>query len=143
VRTATTSNNLRLAYIILFQRFTGSAGTAIISRSGAHLFTDSRYYVQATRQLDGNWTLHKVGMPDIQPWNEWLKDRPRGSRIGVDSRLISHGKHVNGNTRLAIQPAFVIIRNRYRTLVSVARQVFQAGLPSCEPCRQGVEGPAR
>ncbi|KAF8312866.1 Creatinase/aminopeptidase [Clavulina sp. PMI_390] len=83
--------------------FTGSAGVAIISRSGAaHLFVDSRYWVQASRELDHNWTLHKVGATSsgdektgggtvhIQPWNEWLKDRPRGSRIGIDSRLISH-----------------------------------------------------
>lgn len=77
-------------------RFTGSAGTAVISRTGAHLFTDSRYYTQATRELDGNWTLHKVGFtPDIQPWNEWVRDRPRGSRVGIDSRLISQGPYLS------------------------------------------------
>ena len=72
-------------------RFTGSSGTVIVSRSEAHAFTDSRYFVQATRELDSNWTLHKVGLPGVLPWNEWIKDRPRGSRVGIDSRLISHG----------------------------------------------------
>jgi Xaa-Pro aminopeptidase len=78
----------------LLPRFTGSAGTVIVSRSGAHLFTDSRYWIQATRELDSNWTLHKVGLPGIQPWNVWVKERPRGSRIGVDSRLVSHGQFI-------------------------------------------------
>ncbi|KAF8324475.1 peptidase M24, structural domain-containing protein [Cantharellus anzutake] len=70
--------------------FTGSAGTCIVSRSEAHAFTDSRYFIQASQELDKNWTLHKVGLPGVKPWQEWIKDRPRGSRIGIDSRLISH-----------------------------------------------------
>lgn len=107
-------------------RFTGSAGTAIISRSGAHLFTDSRYYVQATRELDSNWMLHKVGMSDIQPWNEWLKDRPRGSRIGVDSRLVSHGKHIDRNSRLG---CLSYCRGHQKLLLR-SRQRCTPGIPS-------------
>ncbi|KAG9085246.1 hypothetical protein FS749_004594 [Ceratobasidium sp. UAMH 11750] len=70
--------------------FSGSAGTAIVSLNNAYLFTDSRYYIQAEREIDSNWTLFKVGLPDIKPWNEWLLNRPRGAAIGIDSRLIAH-----------------------------------------------------
>ncbi|KAB5591306.1 X-Pro aminopeptidase [Ceratobasidium theobromae] len=70
--------------------FTGSAGTAIVSLNNAYLFTDSRYYIQAEREVDRNWTLHKVGMPNVKPWNEWILNRARGAAIGIDSRLIAH-----------------------------------------------------
>ncbi|KAG8718751.1 hypothetical protein FRC09_012164 [Ceratobasidium sp. 395] len=70
--------------------FSGSAGTAIVSLNNAYLFTDSRYYIQAEREIDANWTLLKVGLPDVKPWNEWLLNRPRGAAIGIDSRLIAH-----------------------------------------------------
>ncbi|KAG9075188.1 hypothetical protein FS749_013163, partial [Ceratobasidium sp. UAMH 11750] len=70
--------------------FSGSAGTAIVSLNNAYLFTDSRYYIQAEREIDSNWTLFKVGLPDVKPWNEWLLNRPRGAAIGIDSRLIAH-----------------------------------------------------
>ncbi|CAE6477322.1 unnamed protein product [Rhizoctonia solani] len=52
--------------------FTGSAGTAIVSLNNAYLFTDSRYYIQAEREIDRNWTLFKVGSGEVKPWNEWI-----------------------------------------------------------------------
>lgn len=44
--------------------FTGSAGTAIITQSDARLWTDGRYHLQASQQLDSNWTLMKEGIPE-------------------------------------------------------------------------------
>ena len=38
------------------------AGTAIVTETKAALWTDGRYYLQAERQLDSNWTLMKDGM---------------------------------------------------------------------------------
>ncbi|SCV70037.1 BQ2448_1431 [Microbotryum intermedium] len=76
--------------------FTGSAGTAIITSTEAHLFTDSRYYVQAKRQLDLDlWTLEKVGISNVKDWPAWLLDvslgkLPDGSVIGVDSNTIGY-----------------------------------------------------
>uniref|UniRef100_A0A3B3QHR6 X-prolyl aminopeptidase (aminopeptidase P) 2, membrane-bound n=1 Tax=Paramormyrops kingsleyae TaxID=1676925 RepID=A0A3B3QHR6_9TELE len=37
--------------------FTGSAGTAVVTQTQAVLWTDSRYWVQAERQMDCNWEL--------------------------------------------------------------------------------------
>lgn len=49
----------RRAYI---SGFTGSAGTAVITETHACLWTDGRYFNQAEKQLDSNWTLMKEGM---------------------------------------------------------------------------------
>ena len=46
--------------------FTGSAGTAVITLHAAGLWTDSRYFLQATSQLRGsNITLFKEKIPGI------------------------------------------------------------------------------
>uniref|UniRef100_A0A665UGR5 X-prolyl aminopeptidase (aminopeptidase P) 2, membrane-bound n=1 Tax=Echeneis naucrates TaxID=173247 RepID=A0A665UGR5_ECHNA len=41
--------------------FTGSAGTAVVTHTKAVLWTDSRYWAQAERQMDCNWELEKDG----------------------------------------------------------------------------------
>ncbi|KAL1922548.1 uncharacterized protein VTP21DRAFT_10087 [Calcarisporiella thermophila] len=69
--------------------FTGSAGTAVVTTDQAALFTDGRYHLQASMELDGNWTLMKSGLPEVPTWQEWLAKLPSGSRIGVDPTLIT------------------------------------------------------
>ena len=36
-------------------------GTAVITQTRAALWTDGRYFTQATAQMDANWTLMKDG----------------------------------------------------------------------------------
>ncbi|OAX39695.1 Creatinase/aminopeptidase [Rhizopogon vinicolor AM-OR11-026] len=70
--------------------FNGSAGCAIITLGGAFLFTDGRYFLQASQQLDSNWKLMKQGLPDVPTWQEFLsKHLEQGTRIGIDPTLIS------------------------------------------------------
>ncbi|CAG8463560.1 93_t:CDS:10 [Diversispora eburnea] len=70
--------------------FTGSAGLAVVSTDSAALFTDGRYFLQASKQLDHNWTLMKEGLPDVPTWQEYLvQNLPKGSRIGIDPTLIT------------------------------------------------------
>jgi len=70
--------------------FTGSAGCAVITLTQAALFTDGRYFLQASKELDSNWMLMKQGLPDVPTWQEWVvKALPGGSRVGVDARLIT------------------------------------------------------
>lgn len=38
-----------------------SQGTAVVTQDKAVLWTDSRYWVQAERQMDCNWELEKGG----------------------------------------------------------------------------------
>lgn len=51
--------------------FSGSAGTAVVTPEKASLATDGRYFNQASKQLDSNWTLLKQGMEDVPTWQEW------------------------------------------------------------------------
>jgi Xaa-Pro aminopeptidase len=71
--------------------FTGSAGCAIVTLKDAFLFTDGRYFLQAEKQLDENWTLMKQGLPDVPTWQAFLSSTrlDESTRIGVDSKLIS------------------------------------------------------
>lgn len=70
--------------------FDGSAGTAIVTQKEALLWTDGRYYQQATNQLDSNWTLMKDGLPSTPTMGAWLSKHCKdGEVIGVDSSLLS------------------------------------------------------
>uniref|UniRef100_A0A669D500 X-prolyl aminopeptidase (aminopeptidase P) 2, membrane-bound n=1 Tax=Oreochromis niloticus TaxID=8128 RepID=A0A669D500_ORENI len=51
----------RDARLAFMTGFTGSAGTAVVTLNKAALWTDSRYWVQAERQMDCNWELEKDG----------------------------------------------------------------------------------
>jgi len=71
-------------------QFTGSAGTAVVTDNHACLWTDGRYFNQAGKQLDENWTLMKEGISTTPTQGAWLaKTLPYGSKIGVDPRLLS------------------------------------------------------
>ena len=39
-----------------------AAGTAIITEEHAAMWTDGRYFLQAAKQMDSNWTLMKMGV---------------------------------------------------------------------------------
>ncbi|XP_050084024.1 xaa-Pro aminopeptidase ApepP [Anopheles aquasalis] len=70
--------------------FDGSAGTAVVTEREALLWTDGRYYQQAAKQLDSNWTLMKEGLPSTPSIDAWLaKILKPGSRVGVDANLIT------------------------------------------------------
>uniref|UniRef100_A0A8C3V5S8 X-prolyl aminopeptidase 2 n=1 Tax=Catharus ustulatus TaxID=91951 RepID=A0A8C3V5S8_CATUS len=44
--------------------FSGSAGTAVVTQDKATLWTDSRYWTQAERELDCNWELQRTRLAD-------------------------------------------------------------------------------
>ncbi|TKS72183.1 Xaa-Pro aminopeptidase 2 [Collichthys lucidus] len=68
--------------------FTGSAGTAVVTKTKATLWTDSRYWVQAERQMDCNWELEKdVSIRSIAEW--LIAEVPPGGEIGFDPFLFS------------------------------------------------------
>ncbi|KAJ2801386.1 hypothetical protein H4R20_003693 [Coemansia guatemalensis] len=77
--------------------FDGSAGCAVITMDKAAMFTDGRYFLQARKQMDENWTLMKRGMPGVPSWQEYLVDHlPEGTRVGVDPTVIAapEGEHI-------------------------------------------------
>ncbi|KAK3845404.1 MAG: peptidase M24, structural domain-containing protein [Linnemannia gamsii] len=82
--------------------FTGSAGLAVVSLDSAALFTDGRYFLQASQQLDSNWTLMKSGLPDVPTWQEYLvKNLPAGSRIGIDPLVFTATDAIKLESELA------------------------------------------
>lgn len=70
--------------------FTGSAGTALITRDWAGLWTDGRYFVQAAAQLAGSGVeLMKSGQPGVPALTEYLAEHlPDGGVLGFDGRVI-------------------------------------------------------
>lgn len=71
--------------------FTGSAGTAVITKDEAGLWTDGRYFVQAGKQLDGTGvTLQKMGQSGVPSIEEYLDQvLPEGGCLGFDGRVVN------------------------------------------------------
>ena len=71
--------------------FTGSAGTVIISKEHAGLWTDSRYFIQAETQLaNTDMVLHKQKVPHAPEHIQWLKETlPAGAKVACDGNLFS------------------------------------------------------
>ena len=64
--------------------FTGEAGDLVITRDHAGLWTDTRYFIQARRQLDGTGIqLHKMRVPEQVPIPEWI------ASLGMESPVIA------------------------------------------------------
>lgn len=66
--------------------FTGEAADVVITEDHAGLWTDSRYFIQAERQLDGSGVvLHKTRVPEEVPIAQWLDSEfPEGAVVAVD-----------------------------------------------------------
>ena len=69
--------------------FTGSAGTAVVTRTVANLWTDFRYWIQAEAQMEG-FELFKQGDDGVPDYDEWLADHlDTGACIALDGRMVS------------------------------------------------------
>ena len=63
--------------------FDGSAGTAVVTISDAALWTDSRYFIAAEKQLEGTpFRLMKDGLPDTPTIPKWLIESIQNSQLG-------------------------------------------------------------
>lgn len=79
---------------VFISGFTGSAGVVVVTAEQALLWTDGRYHLQASQQLDSNWTLMRKGTADVPTMEEWLgKELPSDARIGFDPYLTSGELH--------------------------------------------------
>ena len=71
--------------------FTGSAGTVGVTAKDAGLWTDSRYFLQAARQLEGTCiTLYKEMLPETPNIPEFLSAHlQEGDCVGIDGKMFS------------------------------------------------------
>ena len=76
--------------------FTGEAGDVVVTPSHAGLWTDTRYFIQAVKQLQGTGVeLHKLRVPEAVPIDKWLSSEDFGIRepvVAVDGLCFSTGQ---------------------------------------------------
>ena len=71
--------------------FTGSAGTAVILMDKAVLWTDSRYFLQAEKELEGSGiTLYKEMLPETPSITKFLcQNLKPGESVSIDGKMFS------------------------------------------------------
>ncbi|XP_061862958.1 xaa-Pro aminopeptidase 2 [Colius striatus] len=94
--------------------FSGSAGTAVVTQDKAALWTDSRYWTQAERQLDCNWELQRTTL--ITSIGLWILEAvSTGGNVSLDPFLFSidtwnsysQALHGSGRTLIPIETNLV------------------------------------
>uniref|UniRef100_A0A8D3CSF0 Xaa-Pro aminopeptidase 1 n=1 Tax=Scophthalmus maximus TaxID=52904 RepID=A0A8D3CSF0_SCOMX len=82
--------------------FNGSAGTAIVTEQYAAMWTDGRYFLQASQQMDNNWTLMKMGLKETPSQEDWLISiLPENSKVGVDPWIFAADQWKNMSKALS------------------------------------------
>lgn len=79
---------------VYFSGFTGSAATLIVTQKHAGLWTDSRYFLQAEKELKNTEVqLHKQLVPHAPEHIDWLcQNLPADSTVACDGMLFSVGQ---------------------------------------------------
>ncbi len=75
--------------------FNGSAGTAVVTRDAAALWTDSRYFLSAAEQLEGTeFQLMRQKMPGTPSIVGWLGQqlRDKNAQVGVDGMVCAEAE---------------------------------------------------
>ena len=89
--------------------FTGEAGDVVITMDHAGLWTDSRYFIQAVRQLEGTGVvLHKTRQPDSVNIPEWLASQGV-SKVAFDGLCLNVSAVENLVAVLSVNDEAVII----------------------------------
>ena len=103
--------------------FDGSAGTAVVTISDAALWTDSRYFIAAEKQLEGTpFRLMKDGLPDTPTIPKWLIESIQNSQLG---EAMGNEQTVGIDGSLYTPEDIEVLR----------------ALHGPRPCRRAVDGP--
>lgn len=83
--------------------FTGSAGMVVVTLESAGLWTDSRYFVQATAELEGTGiALMRQGVAGVPTYEQWLLDQlDKNSIIAVNGQCTAYDDWENLQNSLA------------------------------------------
>ncbi len=127
--------------------FDGSAGTAVVTMTGAALWTDSRYFIAAEEQLRGTeFQLMKLKIEGTPTIAEWLADQLRNTEyteVGIDGmvnsaaeveQLIQQMRRLAITVRTNLDPLSSIWTNRPPVPMNpvVAHPISLAGEPAHE-----------
>ena len=79
---------------VFMSGFTGSAGTLVVTKDYAGLWTDGRYFLQAEQQLEGSGIeLCRMFNPGVPTTDEFIeKNIPEGGVLGFDGRVVTFGE---------------------------------------------------
>ena len=66
--------------------FSGSAGTAVVTKDNAGVWTDSRYFIQAAEELEcTGFDLFKMGQSETPDMTNWIIEQVgNGGTVGID-----------------------------------------------------------
>lgn len=105
--------------------FTGSAATLVVTLEDAALWTDSRYFVQAEKELHGTGIrLMKLKMPQTPSLQEWIRSLyPQGGKVAVDQTLFSHADYLSLQKTLA--PCSVVCVEDFISQIWTERPALQ------------------
>ena len=89
--------------------FTGSAGTLVVTKDFAGLWTDGRYFLQGEQQLKGTGIeLQKMREPGVPTIAEFIvANTPENGVLGFDGRVVTFGEGKDLATRLKRKNATV------------------------------------
>ena len=95
--------------------FTGAAGVVVITKDHAGLWTDSRYWIQAARELEGSGIeLHKMISVEDKDWIKWIVDAvSTGGKVGIDGLCMSMGEAMKLSDAVAVKGASVVSKPDY------------------------------
>lgn len=90
--------------------FTGSAGTVVVTRDKAGLWTDSRYFLQAAKQLENtDIDLFKEGLSTTPTIEEWLiAELSEGNTVGIYGNVYAANEAFQLNVRLNLNGLHLI-----------------------------------
>lgn len=90
--------------------FTGSAGTVVVTREKAGLWTDSRYFLQAADELrETEIELFKDGLPSTPSIEEWLTgELSKGEYVGIDGNVYAAKEAFNLTHKLNMKGLHLI-----------------------------------
>lgn len=74
--------------------FTGSAGSVLVGKDWAGLWTDGRYFLQAEDQLEGSGIdLYRMGEEGVPSLEDFIKDKlVQGGKLAFDGRCVTYGQ---------------------------------------------------
>ncbi|MGO1579867.1 MAG: aminopeptidase P family protein [Peptoniphilaceae bacterium] len=85
--------------------FTGSAGIAVVTQDQALLWTDGRYFIQASKEIENTgFKLMKMGIEGYPTYIQWLKDNLEfKSKLGLNSKYFLQSKYEDLKENLSIK----------------------------------------